>query len=158
MSTLPTIWLDMDGTIADLYAVENWLTLLRNEDTTPYKIAKPLLTVQQIEWLKGYIKQGGKIGVISWTSKTGTREYNREVRATKKEWLNKHLPLEYTEIHIVKYGTNKARFGKIGDILVDDENQNLINFRKTKNKMAFHPNEWNKMLEKLNATLGLKEE
>ena len=38
-----TINFDMDGTIADLYGMENWLECLNNEDTTPYEVAKPLL-------------------------------------------------------------------------------------------------------------------
>ena len=36
------IWLDMDGTIADLYAVDNWLDMLRAYDATPYVKAKPM--------------------------------------------------------------------------------------------------------------------
>lgn len=31
------IWFDMDGTIADLYGVENWLEDLRNEVARPIK-------------------------------------------------------------------------------------------------------------------------
>ena len=38
-----TIWFDMDGTIADLYAVENWLPMLRAYDPAPYTLAKPLV-------------------------------------------------------------------------------------------------------------------
>ena len=29
------IWFDMDGTIANLYGVENWLPMLRAYDPTP---------------------------------------------------------------------------------------------------------------------------
>ena len=35
------VW-DMDGTIADLYGVENWLPMLRAYDPTPYRTAKPI--------------------------------------------------------------------------------------------------------------------
>ena len=35
--------LDMDGTITNLYGVQNWLDYLIAEDVTPYAIAKPLL-------------------------------------------------------------------------------------------------------------------
>ena len=38
-----TIYFDMDGTIANLYSVENWLEKLRSEDATPYEEAKPLI-------------------------------------------------------------------------------------------------------------------
>ena len=43
-----TINFDMDGTIADLYGVENWLTYLINEDTFPYANAKPLLHLSSL--------------------------------------------------------------------------------------------------------------
>lgn len=36
------ICFDMDGTIADLYGVENWFEYLTAENVKPYKIAKPL--------------------------------------------------------------------------------------------------------------------
>ena len=37
------IWFDMDGTIANLYAVEGWLDYLMNEDTFPYANAATML-------------------------------------------------------------------------------------------------------------------
>ena len=40
---------DMDGTIADLYGVENWLSLLRAENPLPYEIAKPLYDMDELE-------------------------------------------------------------------------------------------------------------
>ena len=43
MTTNITINFDMDGTIADLYGVENWLDYLLNENTYPYEYAEPLL-------------------------------------------------------------------------------------------------------------------
>ena len=36
------ICFDMDGTIADLYGVQDWLTHLENENVYPYIAAKPL--------------------------------------------------------------------------------------------------------------------
>ena len=38
-----TINFDMDGTIADLYGVENWLDYLIAGDVFPYENADPLL-------------------------------------------------------------------------------------------------------------------
>ena len=35
-----TIWFDMDGTIANLYGVENWLPKLRAHDASPYADAE----------------------------------------------------------------------------------------------------------------------
>ena len=52
------IWFDMDGTIADLYGVENWLEMLIVHDETPYAIAKPIvnLSVAKIKWLANHLK------------------------------------------------------------------------------------------------------
>ena len=40
---MKAIYFDMDGTIANLYAVENWLEDLQNKNTRPYEQAKVML-------------------------------------------------------------------------------------------------------------------
>ena len=142
---LPTIYLDMDGTIADLYSFPSWLPCLQNEDTLPYRKAKPLLTEEQVSYLQNYIKEGGSVGIISWTSKNGTAEYNNKVRSAKVAWLKRNLPLPYARIHIVRYGTPKSRFGKVGDILIDDEHRNVSDYNGC-GRTAYLPSEWNEMV------------
>ncbi len=122
-----TINFDMDGTIADLYGVENWLPMLRNSDPTPYAIAKPLVRLAPIARRLNYLqKQGYYIGIISWLSKSGTEEYNEAVTQAKLAWLEKHLPsVKWDEIHIVPYGTPKETFCYTKeDVLFDDEEHN----------------------------------
>ena len=119
-----TIYFDMDGTIADLYGVENWLDYLINSDATPYKVAKPLINLNSLaRVLNNKQKKGVKIGVISWLSKNGSDEYNELVTRAKIEWLKKHLKsVNFDEVHIVKYGTPKVQFKKnFADVLFDDE-------------------------------------
>lgn len=119
-----TIYFDMDGTIADLYGVENWLNYLINSDATPYKVAKPLINLNSLaRVLNNKQKKGVKIGVISWLSKNGSDEYNELVTRVKIEWLKKHLKsVNFDEVHIVKYGTPKVQFKKNrADVLFDDE-------------------------------------
>lgn len=119
-----TIYFDMDGTIADLYGVENWLDYLINSDATPYKVAKPLINLNSLaRVLNNKQKKGVKIGVISWLSKNGSDEYNEMVTRAKIEWLKKHLKsVNFDEVHIVKYGTPKVQFKKNrADVLFDDE-------------------------------------
>lgn len=126
-----TIWFDMDGTIADLYGVENWLPMLRASDPTPYLIARPLVNLSILaRMLNKLQKQGHEIGVISWTSKTGTPEYNAAVTAAKYAWLSKHLPsVDFDEIHVVPYGTPKQVFCRTpDDMLFDDEQPNRNNW------------------------------
>ena len=121
-----TIVFDMDGTIADLYGVENWLEDLRSFNPRPYIIAEPMYDMDLLNALLNELKASGwKIVVTSWLSKETTRAYDREVRKAKREWLEKNN-FPFDEIHLVKYGTTKANCTrKLGgyQILVDDNEQ-----------------------------------
>lgn len=122
-----TIFFDMDGTIADLYGVENWLDYLIASDALPYEIAKPLIRLNALAKILNRLqKQGYKVGVISWLAKNSDTDYDEKVTKAKKEWLKKHLAsVNFDEIHIVKYGTPKQTFAKTeNDILFDDEEKN----------------------------------
>ena len=122
-----TIFFDMDGTIADLYGVENWLDYLIASDALPYEIAKPLIRLNALARILNRLhKQGYKVGVISWLAKNSDTDYDEKVIKAKKEWLKKHLAsVNFDEIHIVKYGTPKQTFAKTkNDILFDDEEKN----------------------------------
>jgi len=114
---------DMDGTIADLYGVENWLNDLRNESARPYRIAKPLYDMDTLNILLNILKlQGWRIIVTSWLAKGSTPCYDTKVRIAKKKWLDEY-GFPYDECHFVKYGTTKANCTrKLGgyQILVDD--------------------------------------
>ena len=128
-----TIWFDMDGTIADLYGVENWLPMLIASDTTPYATAKPLVRLSALARVLNRLQsEGYRIGVISWLSKSGTPAYNAAVTATKYAWLKRHLPsVIFDEINIVPYGVNKNLFNDGDDILFDDEQRNRENWTGT---------------------------
>ena len=119
------IWFDMDGTIADLYGVENWLPMLRNSNPTPYAAAAPLLRLTTLARVLHKVQQAGyEIGVISWLSKNSTPEYDEKVTAAKMWWLEKHLKsVRWDHIHIVPYGTSKINICG-GGILFDDEEPN----------------------------------
>lgn len=126
------IYFDMDGTIADLYGVENWLPMLSAEDATPYRIAKPLVNITRFNVLCGLLRrQGYEIGVISWLSKESSKEYKKAVRAAKREWLKKYFPACGNEIHLVQYGTPKHSIVKAkGAILFDDEYKNGVSWER----------------------------
>lgn len=119
------IWFDMDGTIANLYAVEGWLDYIKSEDVYPYAHAETLLNFSLLARLLNRLQaQGWKIGIISWTAKNGSEAYNLAVEMAKRAWLAKHLPsVEWDEIKVVRYGTNK-RQACGGGFLFDDEEGN----------------------------------
>ena len=118
---------DMDGTIANLYAVDGWLPMLRAEDTTPYKMAKPMVNFSALARLLNKLQRKGyEIAVISWGSKVASAEYDKAVAETKKAWLAKHLPsVKWDAVTVVPYGTPKDLFCfSADDVLFDDEAQN----------------------------------
>ena len=126
-----TINFDMDGTIADLYGVDNWLDYLVAENTRPYAIAKPLVNLSALaRKLNALQRMGYNLAVISWLSKSGSAEYNDRVTAVKMAWLAKHLPsVHWDRITIVPYGTPKENFCfSPADILFDDEERNRNNW------------------------------
>jgi len=138
--TPTTIFFDMDGTIADLYGVENWLDYLIAKDALPYEIAKPLLRLNALARVLNRLQKAGyRIGIISWLAKNSTENYDEDVTRAKREWLKKHLAsVDFNEINIVKYGTPKQTFAKTDeDILFDDEEKN----RKEWTGKAFDVNE-----------------
>ena len=114
---------DMDGTIANLYGVENWLTDLRTYNARPYIVAEPMYDMEVLVAILEVLKcQGWRIAVTSWLSMESTTEYDRAVRIAKREWLEKYN-FPFDEIHLVKYGTTKANCTRhLGgyQILVDD--------------------------------------
>ena len=122
-----TIHFDMDGTIANLYGVENWLDMLIAGDTTPYEVAEPMMRMSALARRLNHLQaQGYQLGIISWLSKSGTDEYNERVRKVKMDWLKSHLPsVNWDSINIVPYGTPKSQFAATPyDILFDDEERN----------------------------------
>lgn len=126
-----TIWFDMDGTIANLYAVDGWLDKLRAHDASPYAEAEVMLNMSQLARLLNQLKvMGYKLGIISWLSKCPTEEYDKAVTEAKKAWLGQHLAsVSWDEVRIVKHGMPKEWFMQSdADILFDDEEQNRNNW------------------------------
>ena len=80
------IYFDMDGTIANLYGVDNWLKSLINEQTKPYREAKSLINMRALgRELNRLQAEGYVIGIVSWLSKNGTDEYGERVAKAKRE-------------------------------------------------------------------------
>lgn len=117
------IYFDLDGTLAGLYDVPNWLDYLRAYDPAPYEQAKALVNLSRLaRYLNRLQRMGHELGVVSWLSKCSTPEYDAAVTAAKIFWLEKHLPsVHWNEIKIVPYGTNKWELCGEGIIFDDDQ-------------------------------------
>lgn len=123
MLTKKILCFDMDGTIADLYAVPNWEEQLRNENPTPYLIAPPMWNMEELrKVLFALVRKGWEIQVISWLAMDSSEEYKDAVRKAKKAWLDEY-DFPANKVHLVSYGTTKAdcvRRAKCPAVLVDD--------------------------------------
>lgn len=117
---------DMDGTIANLYGIENWLEYLLAKDETPYREAKPLINLSVLaRMLNRLQREGYRICIISWLARTTDANYDAKVTLAKINWLNKRMPsVKWDEINILPYGTPKYMFGS--GILFDDEERNRV--------------------------------
>lgn len=125
------ICFDMDGTIANLYGIENWLEMLHSFDETPYKLAETLVNMNSLARVLNRLQRNGyEIGIISWLAKNSNAEYDEKVTTAKKEWLTKHLKsVHFDFIEIVAYGTDKNIVATTSaDILFDDEKKNRENW------------------------------
>lgn len=130
----PAIFLDMDGSIADLYGVEGWLKALQNETVSPYADAQPLCDMAALRSVLEELKaQNYIIGIISWSSKTGSPAFHRAIRKAKIAWLQKHNLLDLLScIHIQRYGTPKSAIARRhitlspAAILIDNEARNRV--------------------------------
>lgn len=118
-----TLVFDMDGTIADFYGVNDWLSDLMEESTRPYDVAEPLYKMDTLNTIVNLLKAlDWHIVITSWVAQNATKEYAEAIRKSKIAWLNK-MCFPYDEVHIVKYGTTKANCTrKLGgvQILADD--------------------------------------
>ena len=143
------IYFDMDGTITDLYGVENWLDCIIAENAMPYEIAKPLVNMNVLaRTLNKLIKDGWTVNIISWLARDSKPDYDNKVIKAKRDWLKRHLAsVQFTDVNIVPYGTKKALFAKADvNILFDDEERN----RKEWNGTAYNVNN---IIETLKALL-----
>lgn len=121
------IWIDMDGTIANLYGVEGWLNDLENHNERPYREATPLVRMNVLARLLNKAQRNGtKICVVTALAKNSNAEYDERVIEAKKVWLRTHLKsVQFDEVRFVPYTFTKNDVNSGNDILFDDEERHL---------------------------------
>ena len=128
------IYFDMDGTIADLYGVENWLSMLINHNPMPYEVARPLVRLATLARLLNELQRMGYIiGIVSWLAKNSDVDYDNAVINAKRKWLATHLKsVQFDEVQIVPYGKPKSEVvNHSNGILFDDEEKNRTEWKGT---------------------------
>ena len=130
---LPTVALDMDGCICNLYGVKGWVEALLSCNASLYFEADTLTDTDFLnELIELYKYAGGHVCVLSWTAKGNIpHAYSTATQAAKMLWLREHLPA-IEDVRIVEYGTPKYLVVKDvrNTVLFDDEQPNRDAFRR----------------------------
>lgn len=111
------VYLDMDGTIADLYGQSDWLGALRSEASGLFLRARPLVSEKVL--LEKFPKEKYEIVILSMTPKGASLEYCERVIEEKNAWVDKYFPSLTKRIY-KKYGHNKNLKNSANAILIDD--------------------------------------
>lgn len=128
------VYLDMDGTIANLYNINNWLDRLINEDKEIFEECEPMTTQEKLFQLFPICDY--EIIILSMTPKNATIEYCENVINQKNKWLDMFFPMLTKRIYL-KYGNNKNLKNSKNAILIDD-NETI---RNTFKGIALNPSQ-----------------
>lgn len=131
---MKTVYLDMDGTIADLYDQPNWLERLHEEDASVFEECKPMVSEMKIRNL--FPNENFELKILSMTPLNASENYCKKVENAKNKWLDKYFPSITNRIYL-KYGKNKNLKNSKNAILIDDSEEIRNNFKG----MAINPKE-----------------
>ena len=109
------IFMDMDGTLFNLYGKDNWLDLLENEISGAFVgdgMKNSLMPALNLESMHNIIYDlmdlGVSFGIISWTPFAASPIYEETCRNEKLNWLTQNFPM-ITDIAIIPYGIEKQK-------------------------------------------------
>jgi hypothetical protein len=134
------ILFDLDGTVADLYGVSNWLECLRNEIPI-YRELKPLVDMEQLSFIAEILQNKGvEIGVVTWLSKNASADYELITAMEKWHWCKEFMPfIDFFEAQ--PYGTPKqTNFHHTQCILIDDNEEVRKDFETPHRRKTFDAN------------------
>lgn len=101
------IYFDMDGTVYNLYGMENWLEMLRNEEKGAFTLGKPLVDMDRLKRVcMELIGIGYQIGIITWLPMGASLEYCEVCTEEKRNWAEENMPY-ISEFYALEYGTPK---------------------------------------------------
>lgn len=100
------IYFDLDGTLYNLYNMENWLDKLRNEISGVFDGVNKMFDGTFYDIISDLLNIGFEFGVITWLPMQASPEYEEVCRREKRMWVQKYLPF-VSEINITSYGIPK---------------------------------------------------
>ena len=87
------IFFDLDGTVYDLYSVENWLEKLRSEDASVFSEGDFIGDYNRFKTVcEKLVAVGVQFEVITWLPMQASPEYELECTEVKREWVKKFMP------------------------------------------------------------------
>ena len=138
------IYFDMDGTVYDLYGMDNWLEMLRNEEKGAFLYGDTLVNMSELEDVcLRLIKKGYQIGIITWLPMGASLEYCEVCTEEKRKWAEKNMPY-ISEFYALEYGTPKqyAPARRAAEMwLVDDSKEVREMWITEKQRKAIDANE-----------------
>ena len=117
MNKRTVVYLDMDGTIFDLYGQENWLAELKAGNEKIFSGDRRIVTEEELR--KIFPENEYDVRILTMTPLGATEDYCLKVINEKNKWLDKYFPSIEKRI-FKKYGHNKNLRGSKNAILVDD--------------------------------------
>lgn len=121
------IYFDMDGTVYDLYGMENWLEMLRNEEKGAFTLGKSLVDMDKLKRVCiELIGIGYQIGIITWLPMGANLEYCEVCTEEKRNWAEKNMPY-ISEFYALEYGTPKqyAPARRAAEMWLVDDNKEV---------------------------------
>ena len=132
------VYFDLDGTLYNLYGIENWLETIETEQKGIFNSYGLNLVerIKDLEELDEVIKQlsiyGVEFNVITWLPMGASVEYEEICAKEKKEWVRKYLPF-INEIVCQPYGTPKQKgiSKRASKMILIDDNKEVCNMWAT---------------------------
>lgn len=144
------VFLDMDGTVFDLYNRPNWLDDLENERWGVFTewgknhgFMSYFYPSDLQERILNLIDRGITFGIISWLPMGASTEYSEVCRLEKLQWIEKNLPM-ITDIQLIPYGIEKQKAitKKAGRMILIDDNAEICKAWETaKQRLAILVND-----------------
>ena len=152
------IYMDLDGTVYNLYGVKNWLEKLRNETSGVFLEGDFLVDYRNfMSRIEELIRQGYIFGVITWLPMQASPEYEEICRKEKIEWINDYLPF-VSEINICSYGIPKQNCiqKRAKEMFLIDDNVEVCKMWETPTqRIAININEEYTVVDALNEIIDL---
>lgn len=121
------IYFDMDGTVYDLYGMENWLEMLRNEEKGAFTLGNALVDMVALkEVCLRLIAKGYQIGIITWLPMGASLEYCEICTKEKRRWAENNMPY-ISEFYALEYGVPKqyAPARRAAEMWLVDDNKEV---------------------------------